>query len=230
MNRRILYLIPARGGSKGIPGKNIKPLLGKPLIHYSIESARELSNDADICVTTEDPKIARCVNEVGLEVPFLRPASLATDTATSNDVIVHAVQYYKDQGIEYDVVVLLQPTSPFRTKQYILSAIDALDADTEMVVSVKVGHSNPYINLVEEDDHGYLKICKGDGNITRRQDAPEVYEYNGSIYAIRIASLLEKKNLKHFTKVKKLVMPSHLSIDIDTHEDWALAQIIGKQG
>ncbi len=229
MKNRVLYLIPARGGSKGIPGKNIKPLLGKPLIHYAIESARELANDVDICVSTDDVTVANCAKEVGLKIPFMRPASLATDTATSNDVILHAIHFYKDQGIEYDVVVLLQPTSPFRQKQYIRDAIDALDSETEMVVSVKISQSNPYINLVEEDDNGHLKICKGDGKITRRQDAPDVYEYNGSIYAINIASLLKTQNIKHFTKVRKLVMPSTLSIDIDTHEDWVLAERIGRQ-
>lgn len=110
----ILYIIPARGGSKGIPRKNIKLLAGRPLICYSIDVARALTSDENICVSTDDNEIIRVVEEYGLKVPFKRPDYLATDTATTNDVLLHALEYYEAQGKQYDVIVLLQPTSPLR--------------------------------------------------------------------------------------------------------------------
>ena len=105
---KTLFLIPARGGSKGIPRKNIKELNGKPLIQYSIDVARRLTGDENICVSTDDREIIEVVEKSGLEVPFIRPESLAADTATTNDVICHALNFYKDKGTAYDNIVLLQ--------------------------------------------------------------------------------------------------------------------------
>src|SRR5215831_8877346 len=114
---QLLFIIPARGGSKGIPGKNIKPLNGKPLIYYSIEFARLFSDDQNICITTDSEAIKKTAETIGLAVPFLRPSHLATDTAGTYEVLQHAVGVYKDLAKEYDALVLLQPTSPFREKK-----------------------------------------------------------------------------------------------------------------
>ena len=122
---KTLYVIPARGGSKGIPGKNIKPLCGKPLIAYSIEVARALADDCDICLSTDSQQIADVAKNMGLEVPFMRPDYLATDKSGTYEVLLHAVQFYADKGIHYDTLVLLQPTSPFRTAADVQRAIDA---------------------------------------------------------------------------------------------------------
>ena len=111
-----LFLITARGGSKGIPHKNIKPLNGKPLIYYAIDVARQFVEDEDICVSTDGDDIIKTVEDYNLKVLFKRPAELASDTAGSDEVILHAVQYYEALGRLYDNIVLLQPTSPFRTK------------------------------------------------------------------------------------------------------------------
>ena len=112
MNNKVLVIIPARGGSKGIPYKNIKELGDKPLICYSIDVARQLTSDENICVTTDDDAIIKVVEDYGLKVPFKRPDYLATDTCGSNEVLQHAYQFYIDKGMQYDLIVLLQPTSP----------------------------------------------------------------------------------------------------------------------
>ena len=136
MKYKSLYIIPARGGSKGIPRKNIKLLGGVPLIHYSINVARELANDDYIIVSTEDEEIAEVARQTGLAVPYMRPAHLATDTAGSREVILDAMDYADAQGIKYDNVVLLQPTSPLRNVDDVKKALELYTTDLDMVVSV----------------------------------------------------------------------------------------------
>ena len=184
-----LFLITARGGSKGIPHKNIKPLAGKPLIYYAIDVARQFVDDEDICVSTDGDDIIKTVEKYGLKVPFRRPAELASDTSGSYEVILHALQYYEALGRLYDNIVLLQPTSPFRTKEDVEMCISKYGSDCDMVVSVKRATSNPYYDIFEEDAKGNLVISKGDGKITRRQEAPKCYEYNGAVYVINVDSL-----------------------------------------
>lgn len=221
-----LFVITARGGSKGLPGKNIKSLNGKPLICYSIDLARGFVQDDSICVSTDDKNIIRVVEEYGLSVPFTRPAELASDTATSEDVIKHAWNFYKEKNKNYDCIVLLQPTSPFRKTADIKACLDLYKADLDMVVSVKESHANPYINLFEESKSGFLVKSK-DGNFTRRQDCPKAYMYNGSVYVINPISLLSKK-MNEFRSVKKYVMDDNHSIDIDTQSDWDYAEYLLK--
>ena len=129
-----LFVITARGGSKGLPGKNIKDLCGKPLIAYSIDVARAFTDDENICVSTDSEEIKRVVEEYGLKVPFLRPDYLATDTATSNDVLVHAVNFFKEQGRAYKKLCLLQPTSPLRAVEDVDGAIALYRDDIDGVV------------------------------------------------------------------------------------------------
>lgn len=221
-----LVIITARGGSKGIPHKNIKPLNGKPLICYSIDVARQFTSDDNICVTTDDDEIIQVVENYGLKVPFKRPAELATDTATSSDVLVHALDFYEQLGKTFDAVVLLQPTSPFRKVSFIKEAVKLYNASLDMVVSVKETVSNPYYNCFEETSDGLLSISKTTGvPITRRQDAPKVWEYNGSIYVINPKSLKEK-GMSHFTMIKKYVMNDIYSVDIDNMLDWRIAELL----
>nr|MBA3900563.1 acylneuraminate cytidylyltransferase family protein [Bacteroidota bacterium] len=176
-----LVVIPARGGSKGVPGKNIKPLAGKPLIYYTIEAARELFSDELIVVSTDDLQITKVVEETGLIVPFLRPSDLATDTATTYDVLLHTIRFSEENGYTPDTLILLQPTSPFRNGRHIKEALKLYHNGLDMVVSVKETKSNPYYVLFEEDEQGFLRKSKT-GNFTRRQDCPKVWEYNGAIY------------------------------------------------
>ena len=219
-----LYIIPARGGSKGIPHKNIKPLGGRPLIAYAIDGARGAgADDRHIILSTDDPAITETARSLGLPVPYMRPAALATDTAGSREVILDAMDWADSQGIAYDCVVLLQPTSPFRTTDDILGALAAFTPGADMVVSVCESASNPYYNMCETDAEGYLEISKGDGLITRRQDAPRVWEYNGAVYVINPQSI-RAMAMGAFRRRIPYVMPAERSVDLDTPADWLIAE------
>ena len=219
---KILYLIPARGGSKGIPHKNIKLLNGKPLIQYSIEIARKLAEDDDICLSTDDEEIKAVAEKLGLKVPFLRPDYLASDTATTSDVIVHALDFYEKHGRHYDVVVLLQPTSPLRTVQNVKDCIALYSNEYDMVTTVK--ESCVSAVLCRENVAGYLEKVIGKSNV-RRQDAEKLYEYNGAVYVIN-AKAIKEKGLGGFSKIKKCVMAEENSVDIDTMLDWNLIDVL----
>ena len=218
----ILYIIPARGGSKGIPYKNIKPLAGKPLIYYSIAVARELTQDENICVSTDDDKIIEVVESYGLRVPFKRPAHLATDNATTNDVLMHAVDFYERGGKYYNIIVLLQPTSPFRTTLHVKEALQLFRYDLDMVVSVRKSHSASLI--CRESLDGYLKLVIN-RNAVRRQEINGFYEFNGAIYIINVERL-KRKSLSRCTFNRKYVMEDADSIDIDTQLDWDFAEFL----
>ena len=222
-----LVLIPARGGSKGISGKNIKPLNGRPLIYYTLDAARAVASSENICVSTDSEEIIRIVKEYGIDVPFKRPDYLATDTASSYDVIRHAIEYYEQNGMNYDRVLLLQPTSPFRTGTHISEALSLYQPGLDMVVSVKITRANPYFNLFEENNEGFL-IRSKPGNFTRRQDCPAVYEYNGAIYVMNVQSL-KNGPPSEFLKIRKYVMDEEESIDLDRPLDWIIAEAIVSQ-
>ena len=222
---KTLVVIPARGGSKGIPHKNIKLLNGKPLIYYSIDVARQFTTDEHICVTTDDDEIIKVVENYGLKVPFKRPNELATDHCGSNEVIQHAYQFYAKQCFQYDAILLLQPTSPFRKVEFLNEAVALYDDTIDMVTSVKLSSCNPYYDGFEEDEEGLLCISKGDGTIERRQDAPCVWQQNGSIYVINPKSLMEM-GMAHFTRVRKYAMSELYSVDIDNPFDWKVAELV----
>lgn len=224
----LLVVIPARGGSKGIPRKNIKPFAGKPLIYYTIDTARAIVPDSNICVSTDDDEIIQVVENYGLEIPFKRPEELATDTAGTYEVLLHALHYYESIGRRFDSLLLLQNTSPFRTVKHVREALQLYTHDIDMVVSVKECSANPYYCVFEESSEGYLHICKGDGTIYRRQDAPKVYEYNGAIYIINIDSL-KRQHMHRFKKRIKYVMDEKSSFDLDTMNDWMIAEMIKKE-
>ena len=223
----ILIIIPARSGSKGLPGKNIKLLNGKPLINYTVELARELFDDNQICVSTDSLEIKKIVEKTGLGVPFLRPKNLATDFAKTEEVLRHAIDWYEKNRFSPNVVILLQPTSPFRKSKHIKEALSLFSEDIDMVVSVKESTSNPYYVFFEENIDGYL--CKfKKGNFNRRQDCPKVWEINGSIYVINVKKLKEYK-INSFKKIKKTIMSNPFySIDIDNNFEWLLAETIIK--
>lgn len=218
---KILSVIPARGGSKGLPGKNKRLLLGKSLIYYSIDMARYFCSDEDICISTDDIEILDLVESYGLKVPFIRPDKLASDTATTNDVLIHALDYYKEIGKEYDVILLLQPTSPLRNKKQIQEAFSLFDEQCDMVVSVKKSHAASV--LCHVNDAGWLTSTLT--NAQRRQDVPEFFEYNGAIYIINVKSLREK-GLSGFDKERMYIMPEVNSVDIDTLFDFDYCEFL----
>lgn len=225
-DENILYIIPARGGSKGIPRKNIKVLAGRPLIHYSIDIARQLANDDHIIVSTEDEEIAQIAQATGLPVPYRRPAELATDTTGSYEVILHAMDYADAQGIKYDKVCLLQPTSPLRIVDDVTACIDRYTPELDMVVTVAESRSNPYYNCLEADpETGYLSISKGHGMYTRRQDAPKVWEYTGSVYVFNPQSL-RSTTLGAMKKRVGCPTPAERCVDLDNTTDWMMAETL----
>lgn len=225
---KYLYIIPARGGSKGIPHKNIKLLSGKPLIKYTMDVARYLANDEDICMTSDSDNIIQLVESLGLHVPFKRPKALASDTASSYDTILHAIKYYSEVlDREYDAIVLLQPTSPFRTVSDVSKAVKIFEQNPEvdMVVGAIEAKSNPYYDCFELDKKGCLVQSKGNGQYTRRQDVPKVWEFSGSVYVCRVQSLL-KTNMSHFKRITKVEIDVENALDLDTLFDWNLAEMI----
>ncbi|MBI3334888.1 MAG: acylneuraminate cytidylyltransferase family protein [Candidatus Portnoybacteria bacterium] len=224
----VLVVIPARGGSKGVPGKNIKKLAGKPLIYYSIDAARQVAYDECICVSTDDDAISKAVERYGLKVPFKRPSRLATDTAESYDVLLHALQFYEARGHTFHCIILLQPTSPFRSAAHIKEALTLYSHDIDMVISVKETKANPYYVLFEENAAGFLEKLKP-GNYSRRQGIPPVFELNGAVYILNPLSLKKSASLNEFTKIKKYVMDDFSSVDIDTPLDWTLCELIIKK-
>ena len=184
---RVIATICARGGSKGLPGKNLRPLGGQPLIVHTIGHALACRGIEGVFVSTDDARIAEVAQRAGAQVPYLRPAELATDKAPKLPAIEHLVAHLERGGMNIDTVVDLQPTSPLRRPGDIEAAL-ALRDDADLVVSVTEPSHNPYYTLAEADAQGWLQLSKP-ARFARRQDAPAVWGLNGSIYVWRRAAL-----------------------------------------
>lgn len=221
-----LFLIPARAGSKGLPKKNIKQLGSKPLIGYTIEFALQNAlKDDIICISTNDIEVIEIAkNNYNLEVPFIRSEELSNDTASTFDVIIHALNYYKENGLTFEKILLLQPTSPYRIKEDFEKINDLYKKQSaDMVVSVKKSKESPYFTLFEEDNMGKLKKIISNSNYINRQECPPVYVYNGSMYLVSVSKFLQKRNF-NFENIIKYEMPESRSVDIDTQLDWIMAE------
>lgn len=210
--------ICARGGSQGVPGKNIRLLRGKPLIVHTIEQAKACEGIEAIYVSTDDPAIAAIAAEAGAIVPFLRPSELATSSAPKVPVIDHLVGEVRKAGVDVSRVVDLDPTSPLRTVGDIAAAMALFDADTDVVITGFEAEKNPYFNMVEFQPDGNVGLVKKPASsIAGRQGAPKVFSMNASIYVWR------PEALKHGIwegRVKLYVMPRERSIDIDSEIDF----------
>lgn len=224
--KRFLAIIPARGGSKGIKNKNIVNLKGKPLISYTIEEAKKSGIFDKIIVSTDSPEIAEISKKYGAEVPFLRPENLSTDTASTIDVILHALNYFIDNDEYYDYFVLLQPTSPLRKAEDILNSVDLLfEKDADSVVSVcEVEHSPLFSNTLPQD-LSLSNFIRKDLRDKRRQDLPKYYRINGAIYISRVETFLKTKDF-YEGKSYAYIMPIERSIDIDSIVDLKMAEIL----
>lgn len=216
---RTIATICARGGSKGLPGKNTRDFAGKPLIVHSIEQALACAQIDAVYVSTDDALIASVARAAGASVPYLRPAQLASDTAPKLPVIEHLVLHLEQQGDTVSRVVDLQPTSPLRDPQDISAALRA-QPDADLVVSVKDATDNPYFNLVEQGADGWVHLSKGQGSF-RRQEAPTVYALNGSIYVWQRSALAHAAVHGLWSvRIAPFVMPRWKSVDIDDFEDF----------
>ena len=225
---RVLGIVTARGGSKGVPRKNIRMLGGKPLIGWTAEAARAATRLARTVVSTEDEEIAKVAREVGLEVPVMRPVDLAKDTTPSLPVVQHMVRALEDMGDRYDAICLLQPTSPFRRASEIdgcLALLDSSGADSVVsVLPIPVDH-HPYWAYLVGDD-GVLRLATGEAApTTRRQDLPPAVHRNGSVYAMRRDVLMEGNSL-YGARTVGFTVDGVRSVNIDTLDDWAHAETI----
>ncbi|WP_374550752.1 cytidylyltransferase domain-containing protein [Flavobacterium sp.] len=221
---KILALIPARGGSKGVPRKNIRLLGKKPLIEYSIDAAKEADVFDEIIVSTEDEEIAIAAEVAGCKPPFIRPIELAQDNSTSISVVQHAIDFFEKKNIFFDAVCLLQPTSPFREKGFIEKAIQKfIENDYDCLISVlPVPHEyNPHWTF--EEKNGILKISTGDEKIiSRRQDLPKAFHRDGSLYITKTEIL--KNGSFYGEKIGFIESNQDYYVNIDTMEDWEKAE------
>lgn len=224
-NKKILAIIPARAGSKGIKDKNIVDLNGKPLIAYSIESALKSKYIDKVVVSTDGQNIAKVAKEYGAEIPFLRPEYLASDKAKTIDVVIHCVEEIHKSGQQYDYVVLLQPTQPLRKSWHIDEAIELIiKKDEDALVSVSKVKDHPIL-MRTVDKNGYAINLLSESSTVRRQDFPEFYKVNGAIY---INKINENFNNKTSLNDNKLVytMDEKYDIDIDEMLDLHIAEMI----
>lgn len=225
---KILGLIPARGGSKGVPGKNIKPLAGIPLIEYTITAALNSKLLTDVVVSTDSPEIARISEKVGAEVPFIRPDYLATDDSATIDLVIHAVDFLHFSGRDYDAVCLLQPTCPFRKDGFIDKAVSKfIESGSDSLISVLPlpEKYNPHW-IFERSNDDLLKPATGDGRIiSRRQDLPPAYFRDGSIYLTRLSVLAELHSL-YGQSISYIIADQKYQVNIDNPEDWQIAECI----
>jgi CMP-N,N'-diacetyllegionaminic acid synthase len=228
---RVLGIVTARGGSKGIPGKNLKPLAGKPLIAYTIEAAQASGALDRLILSTEDEAIAQAGRALGCDVPFLRPGELARDDTPHLPVILHAVRWMDEhEGYRPDAVMILQPTSPLRGPVDIVAAIELLEssgADSALSVSEVPAHVHPMRTLRVDEMGAALLFVTGEPvrqRINRRQDLPAAWVMNGAIYICRASALLAAEPSLYGHRVVAYRMPARRAVSIDDAEDWAAAE------
>ena len=223
---KVLAIIPVRGGSKGVPGKNVKLLGGKPLIAYTSEVALKSKLLAKVIVSTDDDEIIKVSKGLGLETPFKRPSKLADDNSPTLPVILHALDFYEKKGEYFDAVCLLQVTSPFRTVTFLDKAIEKfIDSESDSLISVQeIPHEyNPHWSF-ELDENQNLKTATGETEIiSRRQDLPKAYHRDGSIYITK-TNILREQNSLFGNKIAHIVSPKEFYVNIDTMEDWEKAE------
>jgi CMP-N-acetylneuraminic acid synthetase len=216
--------ICARGGSTGLPGKNIRPLLGKPLIVYSLEQALACAAIDDVYVSTDSAEIADVARKAGGTVPFLRPAALATAEAPKLEVIRHLVAAVEADGRRVDRIVDLDPTSPLRELSDIEACLGLLRPEVDVVITGYEAEKNPYFNMVEFDGQGRVRLVKASAMpVEARQAAPKVYAMNASIYVWHRHTL--QKGLWE-GRAALHIMPRERSIDIDSLLDFKLVELL----
>jgi CMP-N-acetylneuraminic acid synthetase len=223
---RVLGVIPARGGSKGIQGKNLRPLAGRPLIAYTAAAARGSRRLGRVVVSTDDEPTADAARALGLDVPFLRPADLAADHTPMLPVLVHAAAALETSGFAADVVVLLQPTSPLRRAEHIDAAIDLLEeSGADSVVSVvEVPHQFSPVSVMRLDGGRLTPYAPGP-MVTRRQDKPRVFARNGPAVLATRRAVLAAGSL-YGDDCRPLVMDAESSVDIDSQADLDYAEFL----
>ncbi len=223
---KVLGIIPARGGSKGVPRKNIRLLAGKPLLAYSAESALAAKRLDHVILSTDDDEIAEAGRSLGIDVPFIRPVELSDDKAPTFPVVVHAVRHMEDLGMKFDAVCLLQPTNPLRTAQDIDACVELLETTgADSVISVlRVPHQYNPKWVYWQNALGEMTLSTGESSpVARRQDLPPAFHRDGTIYVTR-RSVLDEYGHLYGKKVQGYELDPARSVNIDTIDDWELAE------
>jgi N-acylneuraminate cytidylyltransferase len=225
MRAEIVAFIFARGGSKGLPRKNLLPLEGIPLIVHAIELGRSLKRVKKVVVSTDNEEIAEVARDAGAEVPFMRPAYLATDSAPEWLAWRHAIEALRATGERVDVFLSLPPTSPFRNCEDVECCLDAyLQQQADVVITVREADRNPYFNMVRLEPDGLVKLAV-EGNYHRRQDAPPIYDLTTVAYVARADFVLSANRLFD-GKVRSVLIPRERALDIDTPLDMLIAHAL----
>jgi CMP-N-acetylneuraminic acid synthetase len=223
---KYVALICARGGSKGLPGKNIKLLGGIPLIAWSINIAKKVKNISRVIVSTDSIEIAEIAKKFGAEVPFIRPSNLAKDNSPEWKVWQHAINYLSEEGDIFDGLISLPPTAPLRSIVDIEKCINEYEkGNVDVVISTNRAHRSPYFNMVVSDDKGYCSIVNSGKKIYRRQDSPPVYDMNTVAYVAQ-PTFVQKYNSIFEGKVRQVHIPIERAIDIDTLFDFKFAEFL----
>ena len=224
---KYIALICARGGSKGLSGKNIKSLDGIPLIGWSINIAKQIDRISRIIVSTDSKKIAKIATEHGAEVPFIRPADLATDDSPEWLVWRHAVNYMENQGEKIDSIVVLPATAPLRSVEDVNNCIDLFEkGGVDSVITVSEASRSPYFNMIINDNNGYSSLAiQSSEVITRRQDTPDVFDMTTVAYVVDV-DFIKKFSGIFEGRVKSITNPIERSIDIDNIYDFKFAELI----
>ena len=225
---KYIVLICARGGSKGLPGKNIKPLNGIPLIGWSINIAKQIDRVSRIIVSTDSEEIAKVALKYGAEVPFMRPKELAQDDSPEWLVWRHAIKYVEShEGEDIDAIVVLPVTAPLRSVKDVDTCIDLFEeGGVDSVITVSEANRSPYFNMTVNDDSGYASlVISPENQIIRRQDAPEVFDMTTVAYVVN-TNAVKLSNGVFKGKVKSIVIPQERSIDIDTLLDFKIAECL----
>lgn len=224
MTQRTFAFIFARGGSKGLPGKNIKDLGGLPLLAHGIRLAQSMDRVDRVFVSTDDAQIAAVAAQFGAEV-IDRPAALATDTASEWMAWQHAIEHVRALGLDFDVFLSLPATSPLRNAQDVGNCLDALQADVDVVITVTPSARSPYFNMISTDAAGLAQVVLGTAEFKRRQDVPPVYDITTVAYVARPDFILTHQRLFE-GRVRPVVVPKERAVDIDDAYDFKLAQAL----
>lgn len=228
-DKRILAIIPARGGSKGLPGKNIRELCGKPLIAWSIEHAQKSKYVDEIFISTDSQEIADVAEKYGAPCPELRPAELACDTAPSSAFIVYTLNKMKNENNSFDYFILLEPTSPLRDVEDVDKSIKMLidSPESESCVGVAMSGTIHPAFMVVKGETGYLEALMPDKSTLRRQDLPDVYFFEGSVYVSSVDAYLNKRTFYH-DKTLPYIVPEWKSHEVDDFVDFAIIEAVMK--
>lgn len=222
---RTFAFIFARGGSKGIPGKNIKEICGKPLLAYAIEIAQQIESIEKIFVSTEDDKIAAVAKEFGADL-IPRPIALAQDDSPEWSAWQHAVKWLEERGDNFDIFVSLPPTSPLRNKKDVTQCLTSFNEGTDLVVGITEAARSPWFNMVQKKDNGFIDVLlKNDNSYTRRQETPVIFDMTTIAYVSRPEFIKNATGIFD-GKVKGIEIPIERALDIDTEFDFQMAEFL----